>query len=1034
MKSHVVSYARAFVLMPLLFLLSVTGKGQNQPVYNVPGPEIANLGLYGQVPVSYYTGVPDISVPLHEIKVGKFSMPITASYHVRSVKPNQTPGPLGLGWNLIAGGYITRNVRGYCDEYLDKEGTPIGFFSYTSKLNETSTNYSKFDGFTEDFFTWNKKTYELCADEFSFDFCGYQGNFYLNKDGGWSVVSDYDIKVEFDSINGFASLNDLKTRFMGWSHWSKNGASRRYFCKFTLITPDGCRYEFGGINAIEFSIDYYDRNNSNLYATSWRLTKIITPDKRIINIDYLGYQTCELQYIPRFSQRGEYPMNNGSSWDSFWLGDDQGGVYDAHPYKTGRLGYTGNLIFPVRITKITTPNEIIEFLYTRDIGFGQMFAWDALYWDTTGWKMNDIFKCQTDDPANQFLALTSVAKLDSENETRNAIAAWLEYYYLTNITIQPKNRNSLPIDYTFTYKKNKRRKLTGIVKQDFATNNDAGTKSGIYTTGTQEYHFGYNTTQALPEKFIVGKTDSWGYYHGDNNVLSQPFNESDLQLVQPVTSATKAEVLTEIQYPTGGRSLLEYEQNTYSYIVDSAHTVVHKSGYAGGLRISKITNLDRDNHISGTKRFYYSQTKTSTSSGILRAIPIMSIRYTARIRYNSSSGDVFYCCEQKSYSGYYPPVTNMNSPDVGYSWVIEESLDPDNNPLGYVRYHFSNYDTDINGHQHLDSPAIYSHGVAVNSSLASFTSNSLERGKLLSKEYYDSNGNMMRKEKTNYLRTQHAPLLTAYQNTIMFNVNVYANLGWLTYTHTASYLPVSVTETIRSTNGQTVEYRTKTFEYNTHKMLSRETCSMSDGTEEVTTYKYPFDYIKYRWMTNANITSPVIEKKVTAGGLTHTETDEYASNSSGVPYIQKRTVGTGGSGRTEFEVSRVDSYGNPVEMTVNGVSNVLCWGYEGQRLLARVENATFTKLKYLLNMNPNATTMDYSALVNGRSLLPSALFHLYQYDANLRLQSETTPNGITTFYKYDNFGRLCEIYYIDGVTGNKKLLESYGYHYYNQQQ
>ena len=101
----------------------------------------------------------------------------------------------------------------------------------------------------------------------------------------------------------------------------------------------------------------------------------------------------------------------------------------------------------------------------------------------------------------------------------------------------------------------------------------------------------------------------------------------------------------------------------------------------------------------------------------------------------------------------------------------------------------------------------------------------------------------------------------------MFNVNVYANLGWLTYTHTASYLPVSVTETIRSTNGQTVEYRTKTFEYNTHKMLSRETCSMSDGTEEVTTYKYPFDYIKYRWMTNANITSPVIEKKVTAGGL-----------------------------------------------------------------------------------------------------------------------------------------------------------------------
>ncbi|MBP3286367.1 MAG: RHS repeat protein [Prevotella sp.] len=384
----------------------------------------------------------------------------------------------------------------------------------------------------------------------------------------------------------------------------------------------------------------------------------------------------------------------------------------------------------------------------------------------------------------------------------------------------------------------------------------------------------------------------------------------------------------------------------------------------------------------------------------------------------------------------------MNSPDVGYTWVIEESLDSVGTPIGNIRYRFSNYDSDITGNTHLDQGSYYSKNPANDNvpGLSPYTSISFERGKLLSKEYRSANDIVYKKEVYNYSRTGHEPLLTAHQYVVTFGYNPFYSryqdgcYGWLTYTHTASYLPVSVTETIRSTNGQTVEYRTKTFEYNAHKMLSRETCTMSDGTEEVTTYKYPFDYTSYRWMTDANITAPVIEKKVTAGGLTHTETNEYAGNSNGVPYIQKRTVGTGGSGRTEFEVSRVDSYGNPVEMTVNGISNVLCWGYEGQRLLAHVENATFNKLKYLLNMNPNATTMDYSALVNGRSLLPSALFHLYQYDANLRLQSETTPNGITTFYKYDNFGRLCEIYYIDGVTGNKKLLESYGYHYYNQQQ
>lgn len=47
---------------------------QIEPVYNVPSPEVSNLGLYGQIPVSYYTGVPDISIPLHQVNVGSFSI------------------------------------------------------------------------------------------------------------------------------------------------------------------------------------------------------------------------------------------------------------------------------------------------------------------------------------------------------------------------------------------------------------------------------------------------------------------------------------------------------------------------------------------------------------------------------------------------------------------------------------------------------------------------------------------------------------------------------------------------------------------------------------------------------------------------------------------------------------------------------------------------------------------------------------------------------------------------------------------------
>ena len=235
---------------------------QNQQVYNVPSPEVANLGLYGQVPVSYFSGVPDISVPLYDIKVGDISIPISASYHIGSVKPNQIPGPLGLGWSLISGGYIARTVRLDPDEHVDQrrgEKWLSGLYHNTSKLTEVKQRWDEYSTDLE-----NKKLkeklrkvfalsldtckYELSADEFSFDFCGYSGNFYLNEDGGWTVVSDYDVKIEFDPETGFVDIEDFKkfkkSDLINPSHWSDGKCSQKFFGIFAIITPDGTRYEF----------------------------------------------------------------------------------------------------------------------------------------------------------------------------------------------------------------------------------------------------------------------------------------------------------------------------------------------------------------------------------------------------------------------------------------------------------------------------------------------------------------------------------------------------------------------------------------------------------------------------------------------------------------------------------------------------------------------------------------------------------------------------------------------------------------------
>lgn len=88
---------KIITMLTLLLIQSLGAFSQHMPLLNVPSPEVAGLGEYGTVPIGLYTGVPGISVPLHEMQVGGQSFPITAAYHLSSVKPQMQEGCLGLG-------------------------------------------------------------------------------------------------------------------------------------------------------------------------------------------------------------------------------------------------------------------------------------------------------------------------------------------------------------------------------------------------------------------------------------------------------------------------------------------------------------------------------------------------------------------------------------------------------------------------------------------------------------------------------------------------------------------------------------------------------------------------------------------------------------------------------------------------------------------------------------------------------------------------------------------------------------------------
>lgn len=80
-----------------------------------PSPTAASLGVYGAIPVGYYTGIPQIEIPLYEIKCGSLTIPISLSYHASGIRVAAEAGWAGMGWTLNAGGAITRSVAGVDD-------------------------------------------------------------------------------------------------------------------------------------------------------------------------------------------------------------------------------------------------------------------------------------------------------------------------------------------------------------------------------------------------------------------------------------------------------------------------------------------------------------------------------------------------------------------------------------------------------------------------------------------------------------------------------------------------------------------------------------------------------------------------------------------------------------------------------------------------------------------------------------------------------------------------------------------------------
>lgn len=189
-------------------------------------PNAAVLGKFGDQPVSYFTGLPGIDVPFFSYGSGSLVSAVSVSYHAGGLKVADIPSWVGAGWNLNAGGAITRSVRGLADE-------TYGFFnpSMTVKfMLDHKEDPAYRDNILDRLVLSAEGQHDTEPDIFYFNFNNYSGKFYYNQETGkFYTITRSNLTITYQAGNFIIKADDGNT----YLFTPGDNTSTRNHCSFT---------------------------------------------------------------------------------------------------------------------------------------------------------------------------------------------------------------------------------------------------------------------------------------------------------------------------------------------------------------------------------------------------------------------------------------------------------------------------------------------------------------------------------------------------------------------------------------------------------------------------------------------------------------------------------------------------------------------------------------------------------------------------------------------------------------------------------
>jgi len=1041
----------------VIILIELNAFTQNQN-WIQPTPNSYSFAKYGEIPVSLYTGIPDVSIPITSIKENDAESTVTLSYHGSGIKVDEIASWAGLGWNLNAGGCITRVINGQ-PEYPD----PV-----TGLIKPTRNNLGfpvpensdgRFDNLTM-FQNAKLSSSDLEPDIFYFNFAGGSGKFIFDENGKAQMIKHQAWDVKFLPC------------YPGDPATSQQS-------KFIITTENGTKYEFG-------ERDYVPYDGLGTWTVgAWYLTKITSPYGNEITFEYSSASTQQ------YSHSKTYTLVYASNMQIYADKDDPTPQYNMFEQE-------------VFLTKIKTLNSgWIEFKQNK---IPSNIRKD--YYSQQNYPLDEIILYDGNNTAIKRIKLYTsyfIASNFVDGQFTAISSPWTSIQHL---------RYRLKLD---SLKISSGDNLQSIPSYKFKYYNDlnASLYNLPYRLSPDQDHWGYfnnaNNSWLIPQ--INWSVDASYWFDKLFSINNDPHynrtgfigganRESDGE-------AMKACVLNKIYYPTGGYTEFNFEANDYYDYFESLNK------YVGGIRIQSIKNYTSSSSLAKEKQYTY-----RNFDAITKQISANSSGYVSDHpkNYYVTPGKVI--CEQESSNSPQGDIkTELGNPSfssclyVGsgftYNFVYKISALPQaslgnayNDPIGYNTVveketgngYSVNYFTGSDFPNAVDEDCF---DLSLNTALIFQTQYStsmsdggwLQGGSLMHQqpvkcsewpylppyEYdwkrglltnvcnYDNNNILISSQDNeyNYAILQIIPGYRVYSVDDTYGTN-YIHGKYLLSSNWVSLKKKR--EYSYSANGTAVIITRYYYNNDSCHLLDKETVYTNGSDSIETKYTYPTSYYygttptyngeayNFKLMVDRNMINIPVEKtslknsQVIGSELTLFDlknniivpkesyslefTTPFAYPFTGLSYTTLGSNQVNFSKSNDYKLNEqyqdYDTKGNILQTTGrDGIVTSYLWDATGNYPMAQVKGATYSQISAQNGQTANFNSLTLRDSLN--TLVPSAFIQTFSYKPLVGMTSQTDANGKTTYYEYDNFGRLKLI-----KDDQNKILKKFDYHYSNQ--